>query len=214
MEREKKNSTDIFKKCSKKTKIILIALASIFLVAIIYIIIFSPSGKTSYSVKSSLREVLETSELSTAEYTYNSIAKVKIDAEKPEDEDNIKYLVAYKGTVKSGVDFKKIDIVEKENSVIVVVPKIEILSVSVDTDLDYIFSKKKYDTEKTYAEAYNACCEDLEIKAKNNKTLYNTAIESAVETVTAITKPFKQKLDGDTTIQVVYIDNYDSEGKE
>ena len=92
-----------------------------------------------------------------------------------------------------------------------IIPKIEIQSIAIDANLEYIFVKEKYDTETTYAEAYNVCYEDLESKAKNNETLYNTAIESAIETLTALTKPFEQQLDGEKTIKVVYTDNYDLE---
>ena len=206
--KKKKSLIELLKKSSKKTRI-LIGIALLILMGIIAsIIIFAPSGETTFSVKTSLKEVLESSEMSTSEYTYNSIVKVPIDASKPTDDNNIKYQVAYKGTVKSGFDFKKIDTVEKDGSLVVIVPKIEIKSVNVDTDLEYIFTKEKYDTEKTYAEAYNACCVDLGNKAKTNKTLYNTAKESAIETVTAITKPFEKQLEEGKIIKVVYVDDY------
>ena len=208
MEKENKNLLEVLKKSSKQTKIILLVAASLLLATIICIIIFLPSGKTTYSVNTSLKVFIESSELSTSEYTYNSIAKVKIDPKKSADEDNVKYQIAYKGTVKSGFNFEKIEILEESNSIIVIIPKIEIQSIAIDANLEYIFVKEKYDTETTYAEAYNVCYEDLESKAKNNETLYNTAIESAIETLTAITKPFEQQLDGEKTIKVVYTDNY------
>ena len=205
---EKKSLTKNF---GKNKKIALLAGIAFLIAVIVFIVIFAPSGKTTFSVKTSLKEVLESSELSTSEYTYNSIVKVPIDSSKPTEENNIKYQIAYKGTVKSGFDFKEIDIVEKEDSVIVIIPKITIQSVNVNTDLEYIFTKEKYDTEKTYAEAYNACCKDLEEKAKANKTLFSTAVDSAIETVTAITKPFEKQLEEGKTFQIVYIDNYTQE---
>lgn len=208
---KKKSLVETLKNCGKKTKIALVAALSVLIAVAVCVIIFAPSGKTTFSVKTSLKEVLESSELSTSEYTYNSIVKVKIDSKKPADEDNIKYHVAYKGTVKSGFDFKAIDIVETDKTITVIIPKIEIKNVNVNTDLEYIFTKQKYDTESTYGEAYNACCKDLENKAKNNKTLKQTAIDSAISTVTAITKPFEKQLENEKTIQVVYIDDYASE---
>lgn len=211
MEKEKKNLAVFLEKCSKKVKIILLSVVLAVVALVVGILVFFPSGETTFSVKTSLKEVLESSEMSTSEYTYNSIVKVPIDSEKATEEDNIKYHVAYKGTVKSGFDFKKIDTVEKEGSVLVIIPKIEIQSVEVKTDLEYIFTKKKYDTEKTYAEAYSACCEDLENKAETNKTLYDTAVESAIETITAITKPFEKYLGDGKTIEVLYVDDYVSE---
>ena len=211
---ENKTIFTFFKNCSKKVKISLMAVVALLLVGIICIIIFAPSGKTNISIETSLKEVFETSKLSTAEYTYNSIVAVPIDSSKPAEEENLKCQVAYKGTVKSGFDFKQINIVEKENALYVIVPKISIQSVDVKTDLEYIFIKKKYDTENTYAELLNICRDDLEYKAKNNKTFYETAVDSAVETVTAITKPFEKQLEDGMTIQVVYIDNYEKEVKQ
>ncbi len=213
MEDKKFNLIKFFKNAGKIAKIIMGIAAMLLVVITILCIIFAPSGETTFSVKTSLKEVLETSNLSTAEYTYNSIAKIPIDTSKELNDDNIKYHVAYKGIVKAGFDFQKIETVEKENSIIVIIPKIEIQNVDVNTDLEYIFIKQKYDTENTYAEAYNACYKDLEAKAKTNKTLITTAIDSAIETVTALTKPLEKGLEEGTTIKIVYVDNYVAEAK-
>lgn len=210
---EKKSVVEKIKDLGKTAKIVLSAGVIILVLAIICVVVFAPRGKTTVSVQTSLKDVLENSELLTAEYTYNSITKVLVDPNKPAEKDNIKYHVAYKGTVKSGFDFAGIDVVENDGSIIVIVPKIEIKSVDVSEDMEYIFAKNKYNTEKTYAEAYNACCEDLEVKAKTNKELFTTAVDSAIETVTAITKPFEKDLEEGKTIQVVYIDNYVSEAE-
>lgn len=213
MDNDKKNLFKILKNFSKKIKIALSIAISLLLVAIICLVTFAPSGDTTVSVRTSLKEVFENSELSTSEYTYNSIVAVPIDSTKPAEEDNLKCQVAYKGTAKYGFDFKKIEIVEKDNSLLIIIPKIEITDINVDENLDYIFTKNKYDKENTYAEVINACCKDLEDKANNNKTLYNTAIKSAIETVTAITKPFEKQLDDGKTLQILYIDDYKKEAK-
>ena len=80
-------------------------------------------------------------------------------------------------------------------------------------DMDYIFIKNKYDNEKTYGELFNICYDDLEVKAKNNETLCETAIESSIETITAITKPFEKQLEDGKKFEVVYIDDYEKEAK-
>lgn len=213
MEKEKKKKRDWLKKISKKAMAGILGGGLLLIIAIVCIVIFAPSGETSFSAETSLKEVFESSELSTSEYTYNSIAKVKIDSKKSAKEDNIKYYASYKGTVKSGFDFKKIDVVEKGNEIIVIIPKIEIQSVDINENLDYIFTKQKYNTEKTYQEAYKACYKDLESKAKSNKTLQKKAIENAIETVTALTKPIQKQLENEKTIKVVYIDDYNKEAK-
>ena len=208
MEKEKKNLIQMIKDGGKTTKYLLLGLMSVILIAIACLIIFLPSGKISYSIETSLKEIMENSELSTAEYTYNSITKVKIDESKKEDDENIKYYVSYKGKVKSGFDFNEIKVYEKNKKISIVIPEIKIQSVEVNEDLEYIFTRKKYNTENTYAEAYNVCCNDLENKAKSNKTLRETAVQSAIETVTALTKPFENQLEDGRIIEVKYIDDY------
>ncbi len=200
---EKKTS----KKGKKIPKSVIIAIIAVLVVVIGLGVVFGPSGKTTFSVETALKEVLADSELLTAEYTYNSIARIKT------KENEIKYQIAYKGEVKSGFDFEKIKVEEKENKYIIIIPKIEIKTTTVDPDLEYIFTKQKYDTENTYQEAFNACEKDLKRKAQENESLQNTAIESAVETVKAFAKPFEKNLEEGKTIEVVYVDDYSKEAK-
>ena len=213
MEKEKQSLLEKLMKSSKLTKGILIGVAVLVVAGIILAIIFSPSGETTFDIETSLKEVLESSDLSTAEYTYNSIAKVKIDENGDDSEEYFKYHISYKGTVKSGFDFSKLDSIKEDNKITIVIPEIEIQSVEIETEMDYIFTNKKYDTENTYAEAYTICSDDLELKAKNNKTLRNTAVESAIETITALTKPFESQFEDGMVIEVVYVDDINKEGK-
>ena len=201
------------KSLGKNTKIAILAGAIALIIAIICIAVFAPSGETEIDVEVSLKEVLKTSELYTSECMYNSIVKVPIDSEKPAEDKNLRYCVSYKGKAKYGFDFNKITTVQNDDSLIVIIPKIDIMNVNVASDLDYIFTKKKYDTENTYAEAKELCRQDLKQKAKENKTFYNKAVESAIETVEALTKPFEEQLEEGKTIQVVYCENYVPEVK-
>lgn len=175
-------------------------------IIIIMIIMFGRSGKMAVSAESSLKEILDTEDLSTAVYTYNSIVAVT-------DENTVKYHVAYKGTVKAGFSFDEIQVCETDKTISIVLPEIKINSVNVNTDMDYIFTKKKYDTEKTYAEAYNACCKDLEEKAKHNQTLLDTAHDNAIETLTALIKPWKESFDNGLTIDIQYNENTEGENE-
>ena len=68
-----------------------------------------------------------------------------------------------------------------------------------------------HDTENTFAEAKEACHKDLKEKANVNQTLLDTAIESAVDTVTALTKPFERYLGEEKTFEIVYAGNYVTE---
>lgn len=200
------------KKTRKINKGILIGIVTIAVVLTICTVIFAPSGKTEISVETALKEVIEISEFTTADYTYNSIVTVK-GTEGKKAKEVVKYYAKYKGTVKSGFDIQDVEIISTKKGITVVVPKIKIQDVNVDTKMSFIFTNKKYDTENTYQEAYTACQKDLKKKANNNKSLFKTAKESAVETLTALSKPFEKRLEKGQTIEVVYIDDYKKEAK-
>lgn len=197
---DKEKILEVFRNMGRTTKYIIIAGAAVLLIAILMVMLFSPKGGTTFSAESSLREVLEIADLSTAEYTYNSIEEVK------NEKGETKYHVAYKGTVKAGVNFEKIQIIESDKKITVIIPSIEIQDVSVDTNLDYIFTKNKYNTETIYAEAYSKCIEDLNEKAKTNPTLLATAKESAVDTIKALLRPFESQLADGQEFEIVFAD--------
>ena len=197
---EKQKLLETFKNMGKTTKYIIIAGLVVFLIAILALVVFSPKGGTTFSAESSLKEVLEIADFSTAEYTYNSIKEVK------NDKNETKYHVAYKGTVKVGVNFEKIQIVETKDTITIIIPGVEIQDVSIDTNLDYIFTKDKYNTETIYAEAYNKCVEDLNEKAKTNQALLSTARESAADTIKALLRPFESQLADGQKFEVVFAD--------
>ena len=171
----------------------------VVLLLIVLLVIFSGSGKTTIDVETTLKEVILSSELKTAEYTYNSIAEIK-DTKKGAT----KYYVAYKGSVGAGIDFEDIRIERHKDVLKVIIPEIEILSVNVETEMDYIFTKEKFNTEGTYAEAYNACIVDLEEKARGNETLLATAKQSVEDTIKALIKPFERHLNEGEEIEIVF----------
>ena len=211
---EKQNLIERVLSARKEVKIALLVAVALLITVVGWIIIAAPSGETTITVKTSLKEVIESSELSTSKYTYNSIAKAKIDPKNPEDEDNIRYYVSYKGEVRSGFDFSKIKIEEDEKGLIVIIPKMQIHEIVVKKGMDYIFTKDKYDTENTYAEALEICVADLRKKAEANETLRRVAVESAIETLTALTKPFEEQLGEGKIIRVVYIEDIEAEAKK
>ena len=116
--------------------------------------------------KSSLEKILEISDLSTLDFTYNSITDVK-----DQDKKNVKYHVAYEGTVTAGIDLQKVDISVNEDShkIVITVPDATVQNTNVDMGgMDFIFEKKKYDTETVSQEAYKACLKDLENKDRKS----------------------------------------------
>ena len=188
---------EYIKNLSKGAKFIVGGVLVAVLCVVILLVIFSGSGDVSISVETSLKEMITASQLRTAEYTYNSIADIK-------DGDTIKYHVSYKGTVSAGFDFEEVEVIRDGSTIRVIVPDVEILEVIVDPELDYIFIKEKYDTEKTYAEATSACKQDLLEKAQSNETLLKTARESAKDTLNALMKPFESQLKEGETFEIVF----------
>lgn len=185
------------KNMSRATKIIILSIIAVLLVAVILVIIFLPSGGIAINIETSLEEIITSSQLRTAQYTYNSITDVM-------DGDKVKYHVAYEGVVTAGCDFEQVQILREGTTIQIIVPDIEILEVLVDPELDYIFAAARYDTERTYAEATEACKADLRIKAEQNETLMKTARESAKDTIMALVKPFESQLAEGETFEIVF----------
>lgn len=185
------------KNLNKTTRMIIATMATVGLLLIVLLVVFSGTGKTTISAEVTLKRIIVQSKLSTAEYTYNSILEVK-------DGEKTKYFVSYKGKVKSGFDFEKVEVIQKDNVINIVVPDVEILEVTVDPDLDFIFTKDKYETDAVFAEASAACKEDLLAKAKSNDELLETARESAEDALKALVKPFESQFDKNMTFDVVF----------
>lgn len=148
---------------------------------------FSTRESVKTSAFASLKEVTPIKNLSTLEYTYNSMTKVL-------DGENIKYHVAYSGKVISGIDTSKINY-EADNDkkvVVVTLPKVTIQDVAVDINsLDFIFVKDKYNTETVAQEGYKACVEDIRKKVQNNIKLNEFALDNAKSIIEASCKSLK-----------------------
>lgn len=175
----------------KSKRLVITMLAGVLVVMIGLSVLFAKERNITTVAESSLKEVIETSELSTVEFIYNSTVTVS------DEENNPKYHIAYEGTVKAGFDFNQITTeMDKENKkIVIVIPEIKINSVNInDETLDFIFVKDKYDTETTFQEAYKICYEDLENKAKSNTTIKKMAYENAVDAMQAIIIPLKTKM--------------------
>lgn len=149
---------------------------------------------------SQLQEILEISELSTAEYSYNSIARAY-----DEDGEKIRYYVYYEGTVKAGIDFSKIDIlVDDQNMrIVLLLPDVEIYETYVDIhSLDYMFEKKKYETETISQEAYTLCTDDLKQKTENEEQFLEMAKDNAANCVKALIEPWVEQVNDEYVVTI------------
>ena len=202
---ERKQQCSEVKK-NKKPKIILGIV--ILIVLIVLIIGFKPGGvfhssqnKVSTVSKSSLEKVLETSQLTTLQYTYNAIAEVK-----KEFFDTIKYHVAYEGTVQAGIDFEDIDIDinEEKKLITITLPEVSIQNVIVSAEsMEYIFNDDKYESETVASEAYSACVKDLQTRAEKEVQLLQMAKDNARDAVQALIEPWVKQVDEEYTIKIL-----------
>ncbi|MCI7239262.1 MAG: DUF4230 domain-containing protein, partial [Anaerococcus sp.] len=81
-------------------RILVLAILVILIVKVFVPKVFrSKPGEVSTITKSSLEKVIEINDLETLDYTYNAVTEVR------DEEDRLKYHVAYDGVVTAGIDF-------------------------------------------------------------------------------------------------------------
>lgn len=145
--------------------------------------------ETTVLTTSQLEKVLKISELSIYKVTYNGVAAVN-------DEDGgLLYNVAYNAKVRIGFDMEDLlisldeeDAAEKK--IVVTLPEIGVIDAEVDPgSLDYIFAKKRANTDDVAATAFPACKEDAEKECSANEMIAGQAKENAVNTIKALTQP-------------------------
>lgn len=148
----------------------------------------------------SLESVFDITELSTADYIYNGIAKVY-----KEDGTTVKYYAAYEGKVKAGIDFDKIvfDINEEEKVITVTIPDIRFTEITVNPGtLEYIFKDKKSETETVHQEAFKICEEDLAERIDKEKELVNSAKKNSIAVVEALVTPWVEQMDNEYKVKI------------
>lgn len=107
--------------------------------------IFDQTEDVQIVTESNLHKIIEVSQLSTYECVYNDICTVMDE----DDSSKVAYYCKYKGRVKAGIDFTKVDIkMEEQESgehlITVTLPKVTLDDPEVDIDsLKYMFQEKK-----------------------------------------------------------------------
>ena len=129
---------------------------------------------------------------STYECVYNDICTVMDE----DDSSKVAYYCKYKGRVKAGIDFTKVDIkMEEQESgehlITVTLPKVTLDDPEVDIDsLKYMFQEKKANDGTVSGEAYKACIQDIKEKSKSETMIYKTAQQNAENTIKGLVEPF------------------------
>ena len=163
--------------------------------------------ETTIITSSKLEKVLKISDLSSYKVTFNGVSKLI-----GEDGEQIGN-VAYNAQVSVGLDMDQIavdveDVDENNKKVVVTLPDIKITDTDVDPgSLDYMFNKKKYDSDNISITALPQCRQDAEDECSTNETLFDLARENAVNTIKALINPLLESVDGYTLVIV------DKEGK-
>ena len=162
--------------------------------------VIGAEGKTTTFSEASIRKVFEISELSTADYTYNAVAKAYA-----EDGISVKYYVAYEGRIKVGIDFSQIEIAmnEEDKVITITIPDIEFQEKTVDPGtLEFIFKDKKSETEQIHQEAFALCQKDLDEKTSNEKELLTLARTNAKSVVEALVTPWIEQAKDEYTVNI------------
>ncbi len=198
---------DELRKASKKTPLYLKLIIIFIVLGLLGVIgyftydkLFVNKGHQLYTVsESTLTDVIEISNLSTLEFTYNAIVTVTTDDEKQ----SVKYYVAYEGIVTAGIDLSDVDVSIDDKTIQITIPEATIQSVDVNPGtLEYIFQKEKYNTQDVPAEAYKLCKADLERRAKEEEDLLAIAKENAADAISALIEPWISEVSSDYIVEV------------
>ena len=183
-----------------KIKLIITAIIIAIIAAVIIVIANRPKEEPAAPpppeviTETTLKNIIDVSELSTFEAVYNGVARIADEA----DANVIDYYVSYEATVKAGIDFDAINIdLNKQTKVITItLPKVKINDTNVDiSSLDYIFVDKAANTSTVSGQAYKKCIEDAESKSMTEEEIYNIAEENARNIIKALVLPFISQLD-------------------
>ena len=173
-----------------KTRLIKAFCLLVILLLILFFLwhrIFSNSNKpkeiTTVEATSRLEKILQISELSTYQVTFNGVADIH------SDDGSLLYYTAYQAKVNIGLDMEKIQVSvtepeAPEQKITVTLPEIEIADVNVDPgSLDYIFEDSSADTDTVSITALPACKADAEAECRSDEAIFELARENAVRTV-------------------------------
>lgn len=180
-----------------KTRLIKAFCLLVILLLILFFLwhrIFSNSNKpkeiTTVEATSRLEKILQISELSTYQVTFNGVADIH------SDDGSLLYYTAYQAKVSIGLDMEKIQVSvtepeAPEQKITITLPEIEIADVNVDPgSLDYIFEDSSADKDTVSITALPACKADAEAECRSDEAIFELARENAVRTVEALMQPF------------------------
>ncbi len=174
----------------------MIAMAAVIVAVLVFAMLQiggNNSQEPEVTTESSLKKIIEISELDTFTSVYNGIATV-MDEKNPEKVD---YYVSYEAEVFAGIDFDEIaiDVDEESKTILIDLPDAKINNASVDvTSLDFMFFDNKANASTVTAEALKACEEDVNEESKKQNAIFELAQENAENVVKALVEPIVEQL--------------------
>lgn len=171
--------------------------------------VIGEEGETVTFSEATIKKVFEISDLSTADYIYNAVARAY------EEDGGVRYYVAYEGRIKAGIDFGKIqvDIDEGEKIITITIPEIEFQEKTVDPGtLEFIFRDRKSETENIHQEAYLLCQNDLDEKINREQELMELARANAVSVVEALVTPWMKQVEEEYRVEFKWQKSTKEEG--
>lgn len=154
------------------------------------------NNKVSITTTMVLEKILEVSDLSTVQTSYNSIVRI----DDPVNTSDALYYISYEAVISAGIDFSLVDLVldYEEKSLTITIPEAKIIETTVDIgSLDYIFIDKKSNNESVTAYAYQMCKNDVSIESENIPAIKELAYDNAIGVISTLTIPFMQQLGSD-----------------
>ena len=171
-----------------------IAVVGVLVAALLCFSIYSGAqrklhAKTTISSSNVIERIMDNEEVRMAKVPFNGIAEKKVLDKNGLERDL--YLVRYCGFVTLGTDERiAFDKNDAEKIIRVRVPDPKVLDIEVDFDsIDYIFTKKKYETEMIAQDSYRVCLDDMSEEVKNNESIYIKDKKNTENIIRALLKP-------------------------
>lgn len=193
VKKEKKTKSQIQLNLKVNIGIIAVIVAAIFIGGFVFNSRESQKQKEPQIItESNLRKIIELSQLSTYECVYNDVCTVM----DKDDSSKVAYYCKYKGRVKAGIDFSKVDIAVEEQKdglslITITLPEVTLGEPDVDiSSLKYMFQEDSANNNTVSGEAYKACIQDVKEKSQSEELIYKTAQKNAVNIVKGLVEPF------------------------
>lgn len=194
-------------KSQKQKKKILLVIGAVILVVLLIVFVIPNKARTiKTNVKSSLERTEIRSNLETASFTYNVIAKKCKDDNKCDKESTsikeFEYVISCEGTITSGIDFSKIeiDVNDKEKKLIITMPEATITDTSMGNDLKFINGDRVLANKME--EARKLCKATTKEKSEADGTLLDTAKKQAQVVLQEYYEQWIKAYDSDYKVEV------------